>query len=336
MSSSGIYSKLYQSICEDRKKKKHLYGRSSGLHAHHIIPSHAGGADEESNLTYLTPREHSAIHFLLWKINGDVNDLRACYMLGANLSVEKRRIIGKWCYENKIGFHKFTPEERSAKSKEQQLERHATGNTNEWDFWASPEGRKERASMGGKASAASENHSFKNFTPEQRSINAYKGGKASPTLPAYNIITHKIKKFFTETDRELFVEENVLYQKGHPPRQLSEDTIKERTRKTKDTRARKVGSGTEYKTSPVSNGIETKMLQKSEIDAFLESNKEWYKGLARRGKPTGKSYNAKPVTINGKRYASMREACAELFPGYSKSKAYSKVKGLISSSEPEL
>lgn len=36
------------------------------------------------------------------------------HMLGANLSIEYRRQIGIFCAENKIGFHKFTSEERAA------------------------------------------------------------------------------------------------------------------------------------------------------------------------------------------------------------------------------
>jgi len=63
-----------------------------------------GGDDIEDNYTYLTVREHQIAHYLLWKIHGNINDLRAMHMLGANLTSYQRRLTGKWCYDNKVGF----------------------------------------------------------------------------------------------------------------------------------------------------------------------------------------------------------------------------------------
>ena len=37
------------------------------LHKHHIIPRHAGGTDDESNLVYLTVEEHAETHRLLYE-----------------------------------------------------------------------------------------------------------------------------------------------------------------------------------------------------------------------------------------------------------------------------
>ena len=37
------------------------------LHQHHIIPRHAGGTDDPSNLVYLTIEEHANAHRLLYE-----------------------------------------------------------------------------------------------------------------------------------------------------------------------------------------------------------------------------------------------------------------------------
>jgi hypothetical protein len=54
------------------------------LHVHHIIQRYQGGDDNESNLIILTIREHRIIHWLLWKINGNFNDLFAYNRLGGS------------------------------------------------------------------------------------------------------------------------------------------------------------------------------------------------------------------------------------------------------------
>lgn len=166
---------IYKNLCESRKVLKKQWGPGSGLHRHHIIPKHSGGTDDESNFTYLTPREHVIAHYLLWRIYKNPNDLRSMQMLGAELTIEQRRAIGKYCHENKIGFfnskysHKRAEWSRKAiiTQKENQLGIHDPANykkhaslggkasikskNNPWSYWASPEGRKERASMGAKS-----------------------------------------------------------------------------------------------------------------------------------------------------------------------------------------
>lgn len=171
-----LFINIYQHLCESRKSNKEFYKPKSGLHRHHIIPEHSGGSNEESNLTYLTIREHIIAHYLLWKINKDPNDLRSMRMLGAKLTPKQRQITGKWCFENKIGCFsdKFSPEQKREwrlKGIHTQilnkvgifdpnvLSYHASlggkasiiSPNNPWSYWASPEGRRERASMGAKA-----------------------------------------------------------------------------------------------------------------------------------------------------------------------------------------
>lgn len=172
----NFYSKVYNNLCESKKSRKPDYRKNSNLHKHHIIPKHMGGTDDDTNLTYLTIREHQLAHFLLWKIHGNINDLRSMYMLGANLSHNYRTLIGKWCYENKIGF--FSDEFDSSikanwtrRGVERQIElkvgihnpenfsKHASiggkasinSPNNPWHYWSTKEGQKHRSSLGGKA-----------------------------------------------------------------------------------------------------------------------------------------------------------------------------------------
>jgi hypothetical protein len=171
----AFYSKIYHNLCESRRTEKINYKKNSNLHKHHITPKHMGGTDEDSNLTYLTIREHQIAHFLLWKINGEINDLRSMKMLGANLSCHYRHLIGKWYFDNKIGMFSDNIEEKTKwewrrKGIEKQIEMkvgiHNPDNfskyasiggkasikspNNPWYYWASLEGRKKRASLGGK------------------------------------------------------------------------------------------------------------------------------------------------------------------------------------------
>ena len=51
--------------------------KKKGFHRHHIIPKHAGGTDEASNLVYLTPEEHALAHKELYEKHGDYRDALA-------------------------------------------------------------------------------------------------------------------------------------------------------------------------------------------------------------------------------------------------------------------
>lgn len=46
-------------------------------HWHHIIPRHAGGSDDPSNLIKLTIEEHAEAHRLLWEKHGRLQDKMA-------------------------------------------------------------------------------------------------------------------------------------------------------------------------------------------------------------------------------------------------------------------
>lgn len=176
----SIYFNIYYKLCESKKQAKTEYKPFSGLHEHHILPKHSGGDNSESNLTYLTIREHIIAHFLLWKIYKNPNDLRSMKMLGANLTPEKRKIIGVWCRDNKIGFHSSREEDKKI-WRERGLETQKNNNSKDsFYYWSTKEGRKERASLGGKKGS---NSQIKNkigiHNPENFKKNAILGGKAT-------------------------------------------------------------------------------------------------------------------------------------------------------------
>ena len=86
-SNNSIYTRIYNNLVNSRKELKEQWKPTgSGLERHHIIPTHSGGINEEANYTYLTRREHTIAHWLLWKIHGDKNDLLAYRLMGGFMS----------------------------------------------------------------------------------------------------------------------------------------------------------------------------------------------------------------------------------------------------------
>jgi hypothetical protein len=212
---------IYQLLCNSRKLNISKYGPGSGLHQHHIIPKHSGGLDIEENYTYLTTREHIIAHYLLWRINKNIDDLRSMNMLGAELSVDYRRKIGKWCVENKIGFHsdKFSPETKQS-WRDKGIETQKNSNSKDtFYYWSTIEGRKERASLGGKSGVASQIlergfPAFVSLDPEQRSKDAKRAGSFSAKKP---VTDGKIaKKFHTDEEVIIFLNANPEWRKGTP------------------------------------------------------------------------------------------------------------------------
>lgn len=255
-----MYFKIYQNLCQQNKIRKPDYGRGSGLHRHRILPGHSGGLYEQDNITYLTCREHVIAHFLLWKIYKNPNDLRSMNMLGANLTLEQRRAVGNWCYENKIGFHKFVGTKYHRKYSERGLENQKknfeeTGNKQNFYYWSIEEGRKERAALGGKKSNKNlkEKGLLPNFLsddPEIRKKNASKAGSASPKFPVTD--GNICKKFHTETERQAFLTENIEFRSGGRPYQRKDKT-----------------PGTW-----VNNGVKNAIVKYNVLDNYLETGWE--------------------------------------------------------------
>lgn len=173
----SIYHSIYYNLVSRNVNKKLLWeDRSNNLHRHHIVPKHMGGSDEEDNYTYLSVREHQIAHYLLWKIHGKINDLRAMHMLGANLTSYQRHLTGVWCKENKIGFFNekwddvrsewvkrstetlrrekkcaFFNEEKHREVCSKGGKKSANDPSTPFGYWASPEGRSRRAKLGGES-----------------------------------------------------------------------------------------------------------------------------------------------------------------------------------------
>ena len=221
-----FYYNIYLKLCESRKILKEKYGRGSGLHAHRIIPGHTGGEYNHDNITYLTPREHQIAHYLLWKIYKNPNDLRSMYMLGAHLTSSQRRIIGEFCRDNKIGVHKIHGTDyhkeysiRGRETQKRNFEEH--GNKNSFYYWSTEDGRRERSSIGGKASwkkQKEERNGLPNFISndlEIRKVNASKNASLGPKFP---VTDGKIcKKLFSEKERKEFLEKNKNFKSGGRP-----------------------------------------------------------------------------------------------------------------------
>ena len=71
----------------------HIY-----THKHHIIPRHAGGTDDPSNLIELTVIDHAIAHRHLWKMYGRLEDKMA--WLGLMGRMDKEQIIKELCSRN--------------------------------------------------------------------------------------------------------------------------------------------------------------------------------------------------------------------------------------------
>jgi hypothetical protein len=60
-------------------------------HWHHVIPKHAGGTDDPSNLVRVTREQHAEIHRQRWLSLGDYYDCCAANLLSGDWTVEQAR-----------------------------------------------------------------------------------------------------------------------------------------------------------------------------------------------------------------------------------------------------
>lgn len=73
--------------------------KRKGFHRHHIIPKHAGGTDDDSNIVYLTPEEHAKEHLRLYEEHGRYEDAQAYNSLRKH-----------WLGSRKVDGYKQSPE----------------------------------------------------------------------------------------------------------------------------------------------------------------------------------------------------------------------------------
>lgn len=90
------------------------------FHKHHIVPKHAGGTDDPSNIIKVNIPMHIFLHKLRWEELGDKYDYIAYSCLEGQMltdeasiaaSLEAKSRVGRKTYEQKIGIH--NPEKRS-------------------------------------------------------------------------------------------------------------------------------------------------------------------------------------------------------------------------------
>ena len=60
-------------------------------HLHHIVPRHAGGSNDSSNLIELTVEEHAEAHRLLWEQHGRWQDKIAWKTLSGQISIQEAK-----------------------------------------------------------------------------------------------------------------------------------------------------------------------------------------------------------------------------------------------------
>lgn len=189
----SIYEPIYKKLCETRKNNKQNYSKFSGLHKHHIIPRHSNGEDSEDNYTYLTIKEHILAHFMLWKIYKNPQDLRSLKMLGAKLTVEQRRIVGKWCLENEIGFFNKKYTEDTYYHTARTNASYITQKNNKQGIH-NPETFSKFASLGGKVGGRSQKNNKQGIhNPENFKKNASLGGKALVGMICVTNGTHRTR-----------------------------------------------------------------------------------------------------------------------------------------------
>ena len=73
-------------------------------HIHHIIPRHAGGTDDPTNLIELTPEEHAEAHRILYEKHGRIQDKVA--WLGLAKLATNKEIVAELLSQPKSEEHK--------------------------------------------------------------------------------------------------------------------------------------------------------------------------------------------------------------------------------------
>jgi hypothetical protein len=192
-----------------------------GCHKHRIKPGYLGGTYDANNVLFLTQYEHALIHFIMWKLKHDTRDKRAYKMIGigpAGLSHNDRVDHGLRCVEDKIGFHSASIENlkiwRDKGRETQRRNADELGDKN-WYYWSTEVGRRERASMGGRASYG-KNPVFKkqqgSFKDRSHAVAAAKKSAKKPVTDGYGVML----KFHTEEERKQFLIINTTWRAGCP------------------------------------------------------------------------------------------------------------------------
>lgn len=213
-----IYSKVYYELIESGKSN----AREVGYHCHRIIPGYMGGTYDSDNIIYVSQKYHSLIHWLRWKLFGDFRDKKSYKMIGvgpSGLSHQDRVKHGISCKERSLGFHGASVDQKrewAKKGMDKQREIYESDGSKNFYYWSTPEGRKERASLGGKASVlAGNNPVFADNSGRwgRDSQDAKRCGALAAKKPVHDK-EGNIKKFQTDELRQEFLENNPDWKSG--------------------------------------------------------------------------------------------------------------------------
>lgn len=101
----------------NKKSRTYYKGKKDkGLHAHHVIPLHAGGSNDVDNIVFLTVEEHAIAHKILFEKHGRWQDKLAWQMLSGMVGKEEGIKIAQ---QNADKSWMKTPEGRELMSKAQ-------------------------------------------------------------------------------------------------------------------------------------------------------------------------------------------------------------------------
>lgn len=91
------YSRIYYTIIDRACQEKRVKTKHSYYEKHHIIPKSLGGTNDNSNLVFLTSKEHILVHRLL------------CHMTEGTDKIKCLRAFHCMCFQNNGGKNKRKP-----------------------------------------------------------------------------------------------------------------------------------------------------------------------------------------------------------------------------------
>jgi HNH endonuclease len=144
--------------------------KAKGLHAHHIIPIHAGGSNDTSNIVFLTVEEHAEAHRKLYEDHGRWQDKVAWQCLSGQIGKEEAIKIAQK-HSSKAWMK--TPEAKEFMNQARQKAREAGNRPEPWNKGLTKEQDKrllessERAKLHmkeGRIHCIGDHHRGKNFS----------------------------------------------------------------------------------------------------------------------------------------------------------------------------
>jgi|APGre2960657404_1045060.scaffolds.fasta_scaffold20780_2 hypothetical protein len=94
--STGQQKNLNAYDCFIAERRANPYPAGTKTERHHIIPRHAKGSNDPSNLIALSVKDHMVAHWILWKVTGSEKDLQA-YVFRVSTSEEREAIRVQKC-----------------------------------------------------------------------------------------------------------------------------------------------------------------------------------------------------------------------------------------------